>query len=72
MPNKKQRRRGKKISRKIANLGAISQEVRELCPSCMAEITSADYEGGKCSQCQFKISVPESHIEWSLRMGVNP
>ena len=59
----KQQRKGKKISQKLANLEAISQSAEDLeislfregpiilCSGCESEITSADYEAGKCTQC---------------------
>ena len=65
MRNQKQHRRGRKTSRKLANLEAISQAVEDmvlfkegpmiLCSGCEAEITSADYEAGECTQCGTKI-----------------
>jgi uncharacterized CHY-type Zn-finger protein len=64
MSKRKQHRKGRKTSRKIANLEAISeyQDVvlfKEgpviLCSGCSAEITSADYEAGKCTQCGTEI-----------------
>lgn len=63
--NKKQHRKGRKKFQKLANLEAISQAVNEmvlfregpiiLCFGCQAEITSADYEAGKCTQCGTEI-----------------
>ena len=65
--SRKQHRRGRKTSRKLANLEAISQAIENmeitlfregpivLCLGCEAELTSADYEAGECAQCQTKI-----------------
>jgi hypothetical protein len=61
---RKQHRRGKKASRKLANFEAISesQEIilfKEgpiiLCSGCQAEITETDYDTGKCTQCGTKL-----------------
>ncbi len=70
MRRQKQHRRGRTTSRKIANLEAVSQHVEEMvffkegpvifCSGCKAEITSADYEAGKCTQCQTLIGTGEN------------
>lgn len=57
MKNQKQHRRGKKISRKLANLGAISQDTKDLCLECCAELTQTDYDAEYCTQCGTKIPV---------------
>lgn len=54
----KQHRRGKKTSRKIANLKAISDYTeRRFCSGdgCFAELTEADMESGECTQCRTPI-----------------
>lgn len=67
MRKQKQHRKGRKTSRKIANLQAIAQGglvedmvlFKEgpmiLCSGCETEITSADYEAEECTQCGTKI-----------------
>jgi predicted amidophosphoribosyltransferase len=49
--NPKQHRKGRRISRKLANLTAISEHIDSMCSGCMSELTEADLEAGQCTQC---------------------
>lgn len=58
---RKQHRKGRRISRKLANFEAISEyKDREMCSGqgCFAELTEADYEAGECTQCHTPIPKP--------------
>lgn len=63
---RKQHRKGRRISRKLANFEAISFAIenmdtsfpdgpKDFCLGCEAELTSADYEAEECTQCHTKI-----------------
>lgn len=58
----KQHRKGRRISQKIAHAQAISQELKELCLECCAELTKTDFDSGYCTQCGTEIPELERKV----------
>jgi hypothetical protein len=57
MRNRKQHRKGKKASQKMAELSAIAEGIikRDLCSACHGGLTKIDFEAGYCTQCGTKL-----------------